>query len=163
MSCLEKFGNLAIPQPLLDKCQSLTENPHARIMRGISTWLHAATITVVEELLEDTPLTPTEPLKNDFTSVQVLSSNAQEMHRDEDLDVKYGILLIIEAPFGAELIQSSGPNIPVIAGDIVRIRYRHNHGLLIKENEQLLFIAIDYYRERRTLDDEWRKHLVSIN
>lgn len=157
MPCFHRIGKLVLKSSLLNRAENLASNVVKEGSFGVTVLEHHSRGNGMHNFLDEFDIDISSLDDSNLIASNIMMSKPQEEHSDEGILEKYGILVMLSVPEGSVLKQSSGPEIPLSVGDVVRIRYHQLHELFMpNEEDRLVFCCIDFRVGKRNLDDQWR-------
>lgn len=157
MACFHRIGKIDLSADIVNRAVCLANSVEKEGYFGVTVLEKHGQEKGISDFLAEFNFDIAHLNNSNLTGASLLMTKPQEMHSDEDLLEKYGVLIMIRVPGGSVLKQASGDSIPLSSGDVVRIRYYQLHELYMpNENDRLVFCSIDFRVGKLDLDDQWR-------
>lgn len=162
MPCLTHLGSIEIPSKLKDDCLILSRKVASESISGVTNLKRSSRLEQLNELRGQLGLDLNKVDNANLVHAYTYMATSLEMHNDDQLWEKYGVLIMVSVPEGATLIQRTGDSIPLKEGDVLSIRYSLFHGLVMKEDlDRLIFISVDFHVGKNSLNDTWREIIAN--
>lgn len=160
MPCLTKIGTIDVPVALKTLILELSQQTTREGVFGVTALKHSRWHDGQNFLHEQLGLSVPHHMEECFQHTALFRSQPLEMHCDDQIDSKYGVMVMIDVPEGAYLRYWRSEPIPIRTGDVISIRYWQMHQLhLERQEDRLLWLTVDFNRAPADADSLWKNAL----